>query len=728
MQTINSFSFHELCAPPTKLSKDVISEESFLHFSARDFVTQRRGKLTDCYDLGEKLGSGGYGQVFSCVHKETKIERAVKMLKRCHFNDDDVVMREFNILKDLDHPNILRQIEMFTDDEHYYIVTEILKGGELLEEIQAWGNFIEEDAAELMRHLLSAVNYCHQQGVAHRDLKPENILLEENKDLDSINVIDFGLAQCVQKDTVMHDVAGSIYYIAPEVLEGSHTLKADIWSCGVIAFVVLSGYAPFDGNSDAEIQEEILSGEYDFDDDVWDEVSPTAKDFIMTLLEFDEGERPTAEEALQHPWIVEGRKTRTERLKQRQSVNQRAMEALYNLERFSAQSKLKQATCAFIASQLILKEEKQKIDELFRALDIHSTGKLSRDDVRAGYKEVFGTELDQEQVERMFERVDIYNKGYIEYSQFVIATMNEKQLLQTDKLRHAFNIFDGDHSGHISKEELVEVLSFFHDVDKTLPSDAIARIIHQVDENHDGEIDFDEFCHMMMKTAEDAVKEEEIHKSQINITGPALEATSNIVAEDASAPNGTNHPKKELAHNPTSKDALPTVRSAFASVQHSLSPTKHALQSMSANIQSMSAHTAQSIQTISDSSRKSIKSFSDSSVRSVKSAIHSVKSRNPLRKSKRGSTKACFALFERTLHDTASFASHSFGSRSGGGNNPLEKITARLSLSKVHKRDSQEFVRRVPTGHLLHDLRESDDENVFSNHEDDSKSAYEEEV
>lgn len=172
MQTINSFSFHELCAPPTKASKDVISEESFLHFSARDFVTQRAGKLTDCYELGGKLGSGGYGEVFSCVHKETKIERAVKVLKRSNFCDDEAVIKEFNILKELDHPNILRQIEMFSDEEHHYIVTEILKGGELLEEIQAWGNFIEEDAAELIRHLLSAVNYCHQQGVAHRDLKP----------------------------------------------------------------------------------------------------------------------------------------------------------------------------------------------------------------------------------------------------------------------------------------------------------------------------------------------------------------------------------------------------------------------------------------------------------------------------------------------------------------------------------------------------------------------------
>lgn len=515
--SLNMKDLEKICPPPTRLTREVTATSAFT-FSAKNFVTHRVGTIDDLYEMGGKLGSGGYGEVYSCVHKETGIERAVKILEKSkcsnhHQANDDDVTNEFNILKELDHPNILRQIEMFSDEKNYYIVTEICRGGELFEEIQEWGNFIEEDAAELMRHVLGAVNYCHGMNIAHRDLKPENILLEENKDLDSIKIIDFGLAQVVEKDTEMTDLVGSVFYIAPEVLKGSHTMKADIWSCGVIAYVLISGYAPFDGHSDDDIKEAILSGEFSFDDEVWEDVSDQAMDFITSLLEIDPIDRLTAEEALRHPWIEECRMVSSERLKERESVNKRAMEALHNLERFNAQSKLKQATCAFIASQLVLKDEKKKIDELFRALDINDNGKLTKDDVQDGYRKVFGKELADEMVEEMFRRIDYDNTGFIEYSEFVIATMNEKDLLSNNKLKHAFNMFDTDASGCISKDELVEVLTYFRSVDKSLDPEAIDRIIKQVDENGDGQIDFDEFSAMMFKTAEDAVEEESAHEN-----------------------------------------------------------------------------------------------------------------------------------------------------------------------------------------------------------------------
>jgi calcium-dependent protein kinase len=505
----------DMCPPPPMLRQQTTTRA--LTFSVRTFVTSRAGVISDRYTIGEKLGQGGYGEVFSCVHKESKIERAVKIIPRNKYSDDEdqAALKEFNILREMDHPNILKQIEMFYDDDNYYIVTEIARGGELFDEIQEWGNFLEEDAAELMRHILGAVNYCHKQNIVHRDLKPENVLLEENKDFDSIKIIDFGLSSVFQKDKDLSDIVGSIYYIAPEVFSGPYGSKCDIWSCGVICYILISGYAPFDGHSDASIREEILSGEFEFDDDVWDDVSDQAKDFIASLLEFDPVDRPTAEEALKHPWIVENRIAASERLKQRKSVNERAMDALFNLERFNAQNKLKQATCAFIAGQLVLKEEKQKIDELFRALDINSNGRLTKDDVRIGYKELFGKELGDETLDDMFRRVDYDNTGFIEYSEFVIASMNEKQLLSNDKLRHAFNMFDGDGSGSISKDELIEVLSFFQAVDDSLDSRVIDCILKQVDENDDGQIDFDEFTHMMFKTTEagenktDFISEEE---------------------------------------------------------------------------------------------------------------------------------------------------------------------------------------------------------------------------
>lgn len=235
-------------------------------------------------------------------------------------------------------------------------------------------------------------------------------------------------------------MVGSSYYIAPEVLHGSHGTKADIWSCGVIAYILLAGYPPFDGHSDDAIREAVLEGVVEFHDEIWNEVSEEAKDFVKMLLTYEPPKRPTAEEALKHPWIVHYRNVSSEQLKKRESVNERAMDVLYNLERFNAQSKLKQATCAFIASQLVLKEEKQKMDELFRALDINSTGKLTKYDVQIGYKELFGKDLGDKMLHDMFRRIDYDNTGFIEYSEFVIASMNEKDLLSTDKLRLAFNM------------------------------------------------------------------------------------------------------------------------------------------------------------------------------------------------------------------------------------------------------------------------------------------------
>jgi calcium-dependent protein kinase len=524
MEATTSFGIEELVAAPDPRRSLKLNGSADFAFTAKDFVKHRTGALSDSYEIGEQLGSGGYGAVYACVHKETKIERAVKILAKLSSEEDNeaTVQKEFNLLKELDHPNILRLIEMFTDENNYYIVTEICRGGELLDEIQEWGNFIEEDAAVLMRHLLGSVNYCHQKGIVHRDLKPENILLEESKELQSIKVIDFGLAQCIEKDTQMHDLAGSIYYIAPEVLLGSHSFKADIWSCGVIAYILLSGFVPFDGHNDDQIKEAIITGEFDFDDEVWEDVSEQALDFVSSLLEFDPADRYTAEEALKHPWIVQSRLDSTERLKRRQSANDRALEALHNLGRFTAQNKLKQATYAFIASQLVLKEEKHRIDELFCALDVNNNGRLSKNDIINGYKDVFGKVLSEEEVSEMFRRADYDNSGYVEYSAFVVATMNEKDLLNNEKLKHAFNMFDVSGTGVISRHDLAEVMSYFQSVDKTLDNEVINRLIRSVDEDENGEICFEEFTNMMLKTAEDSLQEQE---------------NLNTIQEDASTPS-----------------------------------------------------------------------------------------------------------------------------------------------------------------------------------------------
>lgn len=175
---------------------------------------------------------------------------------------------EIDILKNLDHPNILRLYEVFEDNKHIFLVTEYCDGGELFDEILLRQRFEEKDAAPIMKQLLSAINYCHKQKVCHRDLKPENVLLDSG-DKSTIKLIDFGTSQVFENEEKMELVLGTAYYIAPEVLAGKYDEKCDIWSIGVILYILLSGEPPFFGNNDAEIIQKVKKGRYYYNKPIW---------------------------------------------------------------------------------------------------------------------------------------------------------------------------------------------------------------------------------------------------------------------------------------------------------------------------------------------------------------------------------------------------------------------------------------------------------------------------
>lgn len=231
-------------------------------------------------------------------------------------------------------------------------------------------------------------------------------------------------------------------------------------------------------------------GKFSFSDPIWANISDQGKDFIQTLLTRDQEKRPGAEQALQHPWIQQANDLQKENVQ-----TDVAMNALSNLQSFNAQSKLKQATFAFIASQLLSKQEKEQIDRVFRAMDLNGDGKLSKDEIKGGYAEYFGRSLNDTEIDEMFEKVDADCSGAIDYSEFVVATMNEKNLLSNNKLQSAFKMFDKDGGGSISIDEIKQVLSFGQNLDEAV----VKKIIEQVDADGDGEISFDEFAQMMLK-------------------------------------------------------------------------------------------------------------------------------------------------------------------------------------------------------------------------------------
>ena len=269
------------------------------------FVAKGEGTLRDTYKIGKVLGEGAFGEVRLCTHRESGDKRAVKVLRKDAMDEEETaaMLNEINILKGLDHPNVVKIYEYFEDAKRFYIVTQFIEGGELFDEIIKKGSFNEKEASTLMKQLLSCITYCHSKNIVHRDLKPENVMLESNKEYDQVKVIDFGTAQVFDPTKQLKEQIGTPYYIAPEVLKKRYSKECDVWSLGVITYIILSGIPPFNGVTDAEIMGAIKKGKFNFANKVWNSVSSEAKEFITSLLTMDTAKRPTAEQCLQHPWI-----------------------------------------------------------------------------------------------------------------------------------------------------------------------------------------------------------------------------------------------------------------------------------------------------------------------------------------------------------------------------------------------------------------------------------------
>ena len=279
----------------------------------------------------------------------------------------------------------------------------------------------------------------------------------------------------------------------PKVIEGSYTKKCDVWACGVISYILLSGCAPFDGESHQEIYDAILQGVVDFDFEAWNDISENAKDFIRYLLTYEEEKRPTTEQALQHSWLQEQRKLFLEQSEQR-ACTQRCLQDLRSFNEDSPYGKLKQAACTAIASQLLSKQEKDEIDEAFRNLDHACDGYLDREDLKRGYRENFDLDFSERDLDEMYKRVNISRTGKIDYSEFAVAMMVQNDMMH-DKLDAAFRFFDTDGKGYISAEDINSVLELGEE-----DYNSQEKILRDADQDGDGVITFMEFRTMMLST------------------------------------------------------------------------------------------------------------------------------------------------------------------------------------------------------------------------------------
>ena len=407
------------------------------------------------------------------------------------------INKEINILKNLDHPNIIKVYEFYSTEKYIYIINELCTGGELFDKIVDVKHFSESVACNIMRQLLSAVAYCHEKGVIHRDLKPENILIEsseeKDKDFFHINIIDFGTCEILKKKKLTEQI-GTSFYIAPEVLKNGYNEKCDLWSCGVILYILLCGSPPFYGKNEKEIFKRILDGNFTFRHKIWNKISTEGKNLVLKLLQVNPTKRISAKEALEDVWFQ-----KNFNLNSNLDYQNSFKIFIKNITEFCAEQKLQQATLAFLVHNFAPKDELDELRKIFFAFDKNGDGKLSKEEFVKGLSN-YNTNLtlilkSDNSIEGLLKNIDSDNNGYIGFEEFLIASINKEKILTEKNLKLAFDVFDRDKSGGISQNELKYILG----EDNVNAKDNLwQKMIQQIDLNQDGQISYEEFRKMMM--------------------------------------------------------------------------------------------------------------------------------------------------------------------------------------------------------------------------------------
>ena len=470
------------------MSNDEIN--NIISFNKETFVSQNFGNIFEKYDIIKQLGSGSFGKVYEIKNKITNICYACKELSKKKIKKKDIEKfnTEISILRKSDHPNIIKIYEIYEDEHEINLIMEECTGGELFDDIvnhiDQKNMYTEKEACHIFKQLMSAIAYCHSQGIAHRDLKPENILFL-NRNIDSpIKVIDFGLSKIFGNyynkiNNKMNTKVGTAYYVSPEVLAGIYDEKCDIWSAGVILYILLSGVPPFNGPNDNEIYKKIVNKKFEFPDKYWAHISNDAKDLINKML-CEPINRLTAQEVMQHIWVDKNAPNATGYI---DNLN------INHLKKYCIENKLKKAVLTFIATRL-KDNEIEHLKEVFNELDINKDGILTFEEMKNGLCTAFSD--CKYNIEELFRNFDTDNTGTVGYTEFIAATIEQYTYMKQEKLLEAFKTFDKDNSGKISKEEIKNTLKL-----NDISSDMLQSCIDKFDLNGDGEIDYREFLEMM---------------------------------------------------------------------------------------------------------------------------------------------------------------------------------------------------------------------------------------
>ena len=486
------------------------------------WVLRKTPSIKDYYKINKVLGHPGqYGVVREAVRKSNNEKLACKILSKHRFRDkkikksffEDIRVEVYLLSASSDHPNIVRLYEVFEDIQNVYMIMSCCDGGELFDRIQSDEGFNEMQASILFRQMVSATYYVHSRGIAHCDLKPENFLFCDKKENSKLVLIDFGMAKIVQWRKYYKRMNGTPYYIAPEVLDGRYNESCDMWSLGVILFIMIFGFPPFfDQNenknkrdeSDKVIYDKIrrgfipkVQGNYGnwFPSD--HPISASCRDLISRLLRTNVADRMTAEEALEHPWINQSDEEQTtngntKKLTRVSIVN---LTIIHSLQGYRQHCALQSEILKILRECNYLNSSQMKcVKEFFDAADINGDGKISADELYEALKTI-DKDITPGDAKSILQSLDANNDGYMDWNELLSSRINRKLQSKEERLRKVFKALDLDNSGKISADELKAALESINEM-KTIKIEQCMELIKEADLNNDGEIDFEEFITM----------------------------------------------------------------------------------------------------------------------------------------------------------------------------------------------------------------------------------------
>jgi len=448
------------------------------------------------YRLGKVLGRGQFGTTRLAEDQNRGQKFACKSIAKGKLSckeDVEDVQREVQIMHHLKgHPNVTYLRGAYEDKQNVHLVMDLCGGGELFDAIIKRGKYSEKDAADLIRTIVSVVAHCHNMGVIHRDLKPENFLLQTPRDDSPVLCTDFGLSVFFKPGDRFKDVVGSAYYVAPEVLRRDYGPEADIWSCGVILYILLSGMPPFWGDTENDIFKCILRGRLDFQSQPWPSISAEAKACVARMLEMDPKKRATANEILADPWMkVNG------------CASDKPMDdaIVSRLNSFANMNRFKKEAMKVIASNMPM-DEITGLRNLFESIDTDKSGTITAQELKEALARK-GKTLKEEDAAKLLSMIDVDANGTIEYDEFLAATLSQHQLVKEENLRAAFKHFDTNGDGIISLEELNNAIG---SGGLQVSKEEIQRVLTEVDKDGNGEIDYSEFVEMLTTLSQPAFK------------------------------------------------------------------------------------------------------------------------------------------------------------------------------------------------------------------------------